>query len=150
MLKTEMRNEHTTHIDRMETAEMLRVIQNENLNAARAVESELPAIGAAVDAITERMNKAFAERVCTLAEGAIFGIGAICLVWLICRKRTEPDFSQGCFEKTMPLSPEYVPYELERPRKVKLFFSPLMITFLALCASTMVTYFIMALVMYGK
>ena len=101
-------------------------------------------------AITERMNKAFADRVCTLAEGAIFGIGAICLVWLICRKRTEPDFSQGCFEKTMQISPEYVPYELERPRKVKLFFSPLMITFLALCASTMVTYFIMALVMYGK
>lgn len=57
MLKTEMRNPNTTHIDRMETAEMVRVIQDENINAARAVESELPAISKAIDAITERMQK---------------------------------------------------------------------------------------------
>lgn len=57
MLNTEKRNEHTTHIDRMTTAEMMRVIQNENVNAALAVESELSAIAKAVDAISERMAK---------------------------------------------------------------------------------------------
>ena len=57
MLKTEMRNQNTMHIDRMETAEMVRVIQDENINAAKAVESELPAISKAIDAITERMQR---------------------------------------------------------------------------------------------
>ncbi len=57
MLKTEMRNEHTTHIDRMTSAEIMRVIQNENVNAALAVESELDAIARAVDAISLRMAK---------------------------------------------------------------------------------------------
>lgn len=57
MLNTEKRNQHTTHIDRMATAEMMRVIQNENVNAALAVESELSAIAAAVDAISLRMAK---------------------------------------------------------------------------------------------
>ena len=52
-----MRNEKTTHIDRMSTAEMMRVMQDENLHAAQAIESELSAIGAAVDAISERMSK---------------------------------------------------------------------------------------------
>ena len=57
MLKTEQRNQSTTHIDKMTTAEMLRAIQNENYNAARAVEEQLEKIEAAVDAISERMNK---------------------------------------------------------------------------------------------
>ena len=57
MLKTEQRNQSTTHIDKMTTAEMLRAIQNENYNAARAVEEQLERIGAAVDAISERMNR---------------------------------------------------------------------------------------------
>ena len=34
MLKTEMRNPGTTHIDRMSTVEMVRIIQDENVNAA--------------------------------------------------------------------------------------------------------------------
>ncbi len=57
MLNTEKRNEHTTHIDRMETNEMMRVIQNENVNAALAVESELSAIAEAVDQISLRMAR---------------------------------------------------------------------------------------------
>ncbi len=57
MLKTEMRNENTRHIDRMTTEEMMRVIQNENLNAVKAVETELTHIGQAVDAITARMKQ---------------------------------------------------------------------------------------------
>ena len=57
MLKTEMRNELTTHIHEMPTADMMRVMQDANLQAARAIESELPAIGAAVDAIAARMSR---------------------------------------------------------------------------------------------
>lgn len=38
MLKTEMRNPHTTHIDKMTTAEMLAAINRENYNAVKAVE----------------------------------------------------------------------------------------------------------------
>ncbi len=56
MIKTEMRNTHTTHIDSMTTEEMMRVMQNENINAARAVESQLREIAKAVDAISERMK----------------------------------------------------------------------------------------------
>jgi membrane protease YdiL (CAAX protease family) len=101
-------------------------------------------------AITKQLNPEFADRVCTLAEGVIFGIGAICIVWLICRRRRDADFSQGFFGRELPQAPEYTACELDGNRKIRLFFSPLMITFLALCASTMVTYFVMALVMYGK
>ena len=57
MLRTEQRNPHTTHIDQMSTADMMRVMQNENLNAAAAIESELGSIATAVDAISERMKK---------------------------------------------------------------------------------------------
>ena len=57
MLKTEMRNSRTTHIDRMSTAEMVRVIQDENINAAMSIELALGSIEMAIDAITERMKK---------------------------------------------------------------------------------------------
>ena len=57
MLKTEQRNPHTTHIDRMTTAEMVSIIQAENKNAVNAIDTELDAIAAAVDAISARMKK---------------------------------------------------------------------------------------------
>ena len=57
MLKTEMRNQNTTHISEMSTIDMMRTIQKENLNAALAIESELESIAKAVDGISERMNR---------------------------------------------------------------------------------------------
>lgn len=57
MLKTEMRNPSTTHIDRMSTAEMVRIIQDENVNAAMSIEKALSSIERAIDAIAERMAK---------------------------------------------------------------------------------------------
>ena len=57
MLKTEMRNPNTTHIDKMSTGEMMAAIQQENLHAAQAVGSELEAIARAVDAIASRMQR---------------------------------------------------------------------------------------------
>lgn len=56
MLKTEMRNPKTMHLDRMTTVEMLRVIQDENYNAVRAVDGCLNAVARAVDAATAALR----------------------------------------------------------------------------------------------
>lgn len=56
MLRTEMRNEKTTHIDCMSTMEMVQVIQEENYNAIRAVEPALPSIAKAIDAAAEAIK----------------------------------------------------------------------------------------------
>ena len=49
--KTEMRNPNTIHIDKMSTLEMLRAIQEENLNAVKAVGEAIESIAEAVDVI---------------------------------------------------------------------------------------------------
>ena len=57
MLKTEMRNEKTTHIDKMCTTDMLRAISEENFNAVRAVDTAIPEIAKAVDIISAALEK---------------------------------------------------------------------------------------------
>ncbi len=57
MLKTEMRNPKTMHIDKMSTVDMVRVMQEENVNAANAIEAELDSIAKAIDEIAKRMKK---------------------------------------------------------------------------------------------
>ncbi len=57
MLKTEMRNEKTMHLDQMDTMSMLQVISDENYNAVRAVENALPQIAKAVDIVTDAIQK---------------------------------------------------------------------------------------------
>lgn len=66
MLKTEMRNPKTTHIDEMDTLSMLKVINEENMNSVKAVEAELEKIAEAVDAATA----------CFAKGGRMFYIGA--------------------------------------------------------------------------
>ncbi len=66
MLNTEKRNPKTTHIDKMTTIEMLQVINEENISAVKAVETELEHIAAAVEAITLSMKN----------RGRLFYIGA--------------------------------------------------------------------------
>ncbi len=56
MLATEMRNPRTMGIDKANTAEMLQLIQNENLYAVQAVGNAIPQIEKAVDAIVAGMN----------------------------------------------------------------------------------------------
>lgn len=51
MLRTEMRNPATTHIDQMDLPEMLKIINAENRRAVEAVETALPSIAQAIDAI---------------------------------------------------------------------------------------------------
>ena len=46
MLKTEQRNPNTTHIDKMSASEMVAIMQQENLNAAKAVAAVSDAIAA--------------------------------------------------------------------------------------------------------
>ena len=55
MLKTEMRNPATTHIDEMSAAEMVAVMNQENLNAAMAVSRVSGAVSEAIDRISQRM-----------------------------------------------------------------------------------------------
>ncbi|MBQ8310359.1 MAG: N-acetylmuramic acid 6-phosphate etherase [Clostridia bacterium] len=57
MSETEMRNPNTMHIDRADSAEILRLIQEENKNAVLAIEAAMPAIEAACDRIVERMRR---------------------------------------------------------------------------------------------
>ena len=57
MLRTEMRNEKTRHIDKMETIDMVKVMNEENMNSVLAVEKALPMVAKAVDAIAAAMEK---------------------------------------------------------------------------------------------
>lgn len=57
MLKTEMRNPASTHIDRMTTREMIALIHQENMNAVRAVEAASDAIAQACDIVADRFEK---------------------------------------------------------------------------------------------
>lgn len=66
MLKTEMRNEKTKHIDKMDTLSMLKIVNEENMNSVKAVEAELENIAKAVDVIAEGFQKG----------GRLFYIGA--------------------------------------------------------------------------
>ena len=66
MLKTEQRNPKTMHIDRMETADMLRAINDENRTVTEAIDAAIPEITLA----TEAMVRSIA------GGGRIFYIGA--------------------------------------------------------------------------
>ena len=57
MLRTEMRNEKSTHIDKMDTIDMVKIMNAENMNSVLAVEKALPTIALAIDAITEAFEK---------------------------------------------------------------------------------------------
>ncbi|MCB5951844.1 N-acetylmuramic acid 6-phosphate etherase [Enterococcus sp. BWT-B8] len=56
-LTTETRNPNSQHIDRLTTAEMVKIINNEDKKVAEAVEKALPEIAKAIDLIAERFKK---------------------------------------------------------------------------------------------
>ena len=66
MLKTEMRNPRTKHFDRMETVDMLKVMNDENMNAVRAVGDSIDDVARAVDAVSDAFAKG----------GRLFYVGA--------------------------------------------------------------------------
>lgn len=57
MHATEMRNPRTTHIDKMDTLEMLNVINDENRNSVEAVQAALPQVAKAVDAVAAAFER---------------------------------------------------------------------------------------------
>lgn len=66
MLKTEMRNEKSKHLNKMETCDMIALMNEENMNAVKAVGNAMGEIAAVVDAVSERMLKG----------GRLFYVGA--------------------------------------------------------------------------
>lgn len=56
ILRTEMRNEASRHIDKMDTEAMLRLIQKENQNAVEAVEAALPQIARVCDVVAQQFR----------------------------------------------------------------------------------------------
>ena len=66
MLKTEMRNESSRHIDKMDTLSMLELINEENMSVIKAVEASLPQIATVCDAVAK----------CFENGGRLFYIGA--------------------------------------------------------------------------
>lgn len=57
MLKTEMRNPASTHIDQMDTMSMLQLINEENMHAVQAVEKAMGEIARACDVVAEQFEK---------------------------------------------------------------------------------------------
>ncbi|MBR7164648.1 MAG: N-acetylmuramic acid 6-phosphate etherase [Clostridia bacterium] len=57
MLTTEKRNPRTTHLDKMSTMEMVRVMNEENMVSVLAVDRALPQIAKAVDAASAAFEK---------------------------------------------------------------------------------------------
>lgn len=66
MLKTEMRNEASTHIDCMDTLSIMQLMNRENMNAVKAVEGALDRIAETCDAVAA----------CFENGGRLFYIGA--------------------------------------------------------------------------
>ena len=66
MLKTEMRNEASRHIDKMDTLSIVKLINAENMNAVKAVEAASESIAAVCDAVADCFNKG----------GRLFYVGA--------------------------------------------------------------------------
>lgn len=56
MLNTEMRNENTMHIDKMNALEIATVMNRENMNSVLAVEKALPQVARAIDAAAEAIG----------------------------------------------------------------------------------------------
>ena len=57
LLATEKRNTRSIHIDSVSTLAMVRIINEEDKGVAAAVESILPDVAKAIDAITERIRQ---------------------------------------------------------------------------------------------
>ena len=57
MRKTEQRNPKTTHFSEMSSLEMVKIINEENMNSVRAVEAALEDVARAIDAVSEAFLK---------------------------------------------------------------------------------------------
>ena len=92
-LTTEQRNPATKHIDQLPTLEMVTLINKEDQGVALAVEKILPQIAAAIDLITEKLQRG--GRLFYLGAGTSGRLGILDAVECPPTYGTEPELVQG-------------------------------------------------------
>jgi N-acetylmuramic acid 6-phosphate etherase len=90
---TEQPNPKSKEIDRLETADILRVMNEEDKTVANVVEKALPAITQAVDAIVERLHKN--GRLIYIGAGTSGRLGLLDAVECVPTFSTSPELVQG-------------------------------------------------------
>ncbi len=90
--------------------------------------------------LVERLPLATANFVLYLMNTAIFALGILGAIYLILKQRDRHGalLLSGTFENEVEADPEYVAEEIPFGRRVRLFFSPIMIVFASLCVAQMV------------
>lgn len=92
-LATEKRNSRSSHIDSVSTLDMVRIINEEDKGVALAVESVLPSIANAIDAITERLR--LGGRLFYMGSGTSGRLGILDAVECPPTYSTNPSLVQG-------------------------------------------------------
>jgi N-acetylmuramic acid 6-phosphate etherase len=90
---TEEPNPKSKEIDRLDTSEILRVMNEEDKTVANVVEKALPAISQAVDAIVERLHKD--GRLIYIGAGTSGRLGLLDAVECVPTFSTSPELVQG-------------------------------------------------------
>jgi N-acetylmuramic acid 6-phosphate etherase len=90
---TEQRNPRTTEIDRLDTLQLLQVINDEDKTVALKVEQALPQIAQAVDAIAARLEAG--GRLIYIGAGTSGRLGILDAVECVPTYSTPPDMVQG-------------------------------------------------------
>jgi N-acetylmuramic acid 6-phosphate etherase len=90
---TEEPNPRSKEIDRLDTSEILRVMNEEDKTVANVVEKALPAISQAVDAIVERLHKD--GRLIYIGAGTSGRLGLLDAVECVPTFSTSPELVQG-------------------------------------------------------
>ncbi|MBS5582469.1 MAG: N-acetylmuramic acid 6-phosphate etherase [Megasphaera sp.] len=93
LLATEKRNTRSIHIDSVSTLDMVRIINEEDKGVAAAVESILPDVAKAIDAITERIRQG--GRLFYMGSGTSGRLGILDAVECPPTYSTDPDLVQG-------------------------------------------------------
>lgn len=98
-------------------------------------------------ALVERLPADTANITLGLMQGAFCLLGVIGAIALMLRQTDDRRalLAEGCFERESPAHPDYVEEEITLRRRVRLFFSPPMIVFFAICGVQMGAMILMAL-----
>ena len=100
--------------------------------------------------LLERLPETTGAAVVSILQGTLFAVGLISAVLLLLhqRDRRRLVLERGCFEQELPADPECSVAEIPLSRRVRLFFSPAMIAFLAVCLVQMLSLVLMAVLLY--
>ena len=97
--------------------------------------------------LMERLPLATANLVLYLMNTAIFALGILGAIYLILKQRDRHGalLLSGTFETEVEADPEYAKGEIPLGRRVRLFFSPIMIVFASLCVAQMAIFLLASL-----